>query len=68
MRSIIFVLVAGLLGGCVVVPAEYGYWDGPRVYREDVYIYRDGPRHRHKHHYWGDRRDGDPGYWRYRGN
>lgn len=64
MRSIIAVLAAVLMGGCVVVPAEYGYWDGPRVYREDVYIYRDGPRHHHKHH-WGDRR-GDYRYWRYR--
>lgn len=51
-RLAIAVLLVTLLGGCIVLPLDYGYPPGP---------------HRHRHPYWSDRQD-DDGYraWRYR--
>jgi len=59
------VLMAVGLGGCVVVPAEYEYHDGPiysypypRWGGSYYYYYDDGPRHgrhrhgRHRHRGW----------------
>lgn len=56
-RVLIAFLAAGLLGGCVVLPLDYG---------GHGHHHRHGGDHRDR--YWGDHHDGDHRHWSGRGD